>query len=308
MASILTVAARIRKNTEARVFLLEALAVFWSFTFAAFRPGQASWLDDPWVLLRAAIPAAAAMATLLLRDTQASADDAVQWASTLDVLLAYAAAFLTQPVVHLVWPWLALPRWAPTEGGIVGPLFLMFVRALFPPRARRSEDEAGTGPPASVAEIRWRVEEFAREIRVRNMVLCAAAAVLALVAVRFVLTGAGRTRASFGITLLGLAYAVWQFVAWGLPRKVPSGGSLEEYCAFYRTELTRQLVFHDRIGHSFYEALVPGAALLIFGTRIYHFVLVLVVLLIAELNHRTAVRLERQVNEAIFREVRAVRR
>jgi hypothetical protein len=93
------VASQIRKNTEARIFLLEALTVFWSFTFAAFRPGQASFLDDPWVLLRMAIPATAALLVLLLRNAYASPEDAAQFASILDVIIALAFAFLSQPVL-----------------------------------------------------------------------------------------------------------------------------------------------------------------------------------------------------------------
>jgi hypothetical protein len=303
----LTFAGRIRKSTQARVFLLEALAVSWSFTFAAFRPGQASWLDDPWVPLRIAIPTAAALAILLWRDATAWAEDPVQFASTLDVSMAYAAAFLTQPLLWKFGPALALAHWSPTEGGIVGPLFLMFVRALFPPPARRGAPEA-EGAPMTVAEIRSRVEEFAGEIRVRNMAVCAVVAPLAGVAVRFELTGGSQARASFGIILAGIAYLVYQFLRRGLPRKAPSAGSFEQYAEFYRAELGRQLVFHLRAADWFYESLVPGFGVLIFGTRIYHFILVLVVLLIAEGNHRAGQRLERELAGALWLDAKIGRR
>jgi hypothetical protein len=290
------VASQIRKNTEARIFLPEALAVFWCFTFAALRPGQASILDDPWVFLRMAVPALTALFVLLLRNAYASPEDPAQYASILDVLMAFGFAFLTQPVLSGFGPEWALPRWFPTQGGIVGIWFLLIVRALFQPRARRPEDAAGMGP-ASFLEIRWRAEEFGKEIRRRNMVVYVAAAALAVFALCFVLTGLPRERAGCALILAGVVGVVYQVRKRGLPGRLPTGASLDGYSDFYRGELERQVALLQRVSYGFYGALVPGFALFNLGTRIYNFVVILVVLLVAELTHRVKRRLRREVNE-----------
>jgi hypothetical protein len=46
-----------------------------------------------------------------------------------------------------------------------------------------------------------------------------------------------------------------------------------------------------------YTALIPGFALLILGTRIYNFIVILVILLIAELTHGAELRLRREIEE-----------
>ncbi|MGO9257162.1 MAG: hypothetical protein ACLQU1_12785 [Bryobacteraceae bacterium] len=293
----LVVASQIRKNTEARIFLLEALTVFWSFTFAAFRPGQASFLDDPWVLLRIAIPATTTLLVLLLRNAYASPEDPVQYASILDVIIALACAFLSQPALSRFAPELALPRWFPTQGGIVGPWFLLFVRALFPPRARRPQDGAGLGQPASILELRWKAEEFGREVRRRNLAVYLTVAALAVFALRFVFTGLPRERAGCGLILAGVVYVVYQIRKRGLPGRVPAAASLDGYSDSYRRELERQVALLQRVSYWFYGALVPGFGLLILGTRIYNFIVILVILLIAELTHRAKQRLQREIDE-----------
>jgi hypothetical protein len=248
----LAVASQIRKNTEARIFLLESLAVSWSFTFAALRPGQASILEDPWVLLRMAIPATAALFVLLLRNAYASPEDPAQFASSLDVVIAYALAFLTQPVLSRFRPEWALPHWFPTQGGIVGPSFLVFVRALFPPWARRPQDAPGVGQPASILEIRWQADEFGREIRRRNMAVYVAAAALAVLALRLVLTGLPRERAGSGLILAGAVYVVYQIRERGLPGTVPAAASLDGYHDFYRRELISQVGLLQRLLYGLY--------------------------------------------------------
>jgi hypothetical protein len=291
------VASQIRKNTEARIFLLEALTVFWSFTFAAFRPGQASFLDDPWVLLRMAIPATAALLVLLLRNAYASPEDAAQFASILDVIIALAFAFLSQPVLSGFSPELALPRWFPTQGGIVGPWFLLIVRALFPPRARRPQEATDMGQPASIPEIRWRAEEFGKDVRRWNMAVSVAAAALAAFALRFALTGLPRARAGSGLILAGVVYVVYQIRKRGLPGTVPTGTRLDGYSDYYRGELERQVALLQRVSYWLYGASAPGFALLILGTRIYNFIVILVILLIAELTHRAKQKLQREIDE-----------
>jgi hypothetical protein len=58
----------IRSNTDKRIFLLQVLVVSYSFTAAAFRSDTPSIANDPGALARLAIPVAAAMFMLLLRD------------------------------------------------------------------------------------------------------------------------------------------------------------------------------------------------------------------------------------------------
>jgi hypothetical protein len=146
-------------------------------------------------------------------------------------------------------------------------------------------------------EIRSKAEEFGREIRRRNMALYVATAALAVFALRLALTGLPRERAGSGLILAGAMYLVYQICERGLAGTVPAAASLDGYGDFYRRELISQVGLLQRVSYALYGALVPGFALLILGTRIYNFIVILLILLIAELTHGAERRLQREIEE-----------
>ena len=124
--------SQIRRNTDAMVFLLTACGI--GFSFAA---GSNDLPEDVngWTLLRVAIPAVAALLVLLVRNGYAEAETRRQRAITLDVAAAMGVAWMTQAVLIFVSRSdLALPDWLPTAGAAFGWLFVIVLRALFPPQ------------------------------------------------------------------------------------------------------------------------------------------------------------------------------
>ncbi len=245
-----------------------------------------------------AVPSLAALLVLVLRNAGASEEDSAQLAPMVDVVLAYALAFLTQPLLSRFVPALALPHWYTTEGGIVGPWFLVLVRALCPPPGRRRPQDAPSPAQAiSAPEIGWLAEELRRQMRLVKWAAWLGAAALAGFGLRVGLTGSPRERAGCAWILAGSAYLALQFLRSGSPETVPAGASLQAHREAYRRALVRQHVLLQRIRLWFYAAPVPGLVLTIAGTRVYHFVAVLVVLLIAELVHRAGQNLEHEIGE-----------
>ena len=115
-----------------RILLLEAAILIYSFTAAAFHSDRPSVADDPWGLLRLAIPVAAGLLGLLLRDVYTERPRAPH-STVIDVMVAFGFALATQAALSIFKPDLALPRWAPTQGCLLGLSLLAASRALFPP-------------------------------------------------------------------------------------------------------------------------------------------------------------------------------
>jgi hypothetical protein len=167
-----------------RILLLEAAILIYSFTAAAFHSDRPSVADDPWGLLRLAIPVAAGLLGLLLRDVYTERPRAPH-STVIDVMVAFGFALATQAALSIFKPDLALPRWAPTQGGLLGMILLAASRALFPP--------GQTGSPVSFPKgTKW--------------VYLAAAAAIALFAIHPLFTGVPRVRAASAILIAGSLY------------------------------------------------------------------------------------------------------
>ena len=114
-----------------RIRLLETAVVVYSLAGAAFRTDRPSIFADPEGLLRLAIPAAAAMIVLWLRDRTADPASRPPHAAAVDVIAVFLAELASQILLSLAGPGLTLPRWAPTQGGFVGGVGLLTLcRAL----------------------------------------------------------------------------------------------------------------------------------------------------------------------------------
>lgn len=120
------VASRIRRTTDAVVFLMQALTLFTSFVLAAV------WLDrpllfEPWSFARIGIPAAVVLAVLALADAYADPKKRTPLRPMLAPVLGMALAFL-RPA--LPWP---VMIW----GGMAGTVLVATLRLLFPPLVDR---------------------------------------------------------------------------------------------------------------------------------------------------------------------------
>jgi len=140
----LTVAPRvilsqIRRNTDVRVFLATSCAICYSFAAGS---ADSSLRDfplhaDALTLLRVAIPTVAALLVLLMRNGYADSEARRLRAITLDVAVAMGVAAFTQfALVAALRSDLMLTRWCPSEGTVMGWLFTILLRAIFPPEMR----------------------------------------------------------------------------------------------------------------------------------------------------------------------------
>jgi hypothetical protein len=134
-ASALIVAPRvilshIRRNTDARVFLLTGFAICYSFAAGAPR-------NESWTLERLAIPTIAALLVLLFRNGYADSDGRRLRAITFDIAVAMGAAGITQLALLAALRFdLMLLEWCPSQGSALGWLFVILLRAIFPPEMR----------------------------------------------------------------------------------------------------------------------------------------------------------------------------
>ena len=284
----LVIASHIRRNTDIRIFLLTAYATVYSFTAAGFRSERLSLYDDPWALLRIAIPSIAALFALLLRNAWAGREGRTQLASTVDIGIAMTFAYLSQVTLSIVKPELALPRWCPSQGAFVGWLFLSMVRAMFPPQAACSREPHR---PVTQEDMRWKAEEFATDINLQNRRACMIAAVLlaAFTAV-FVLASVTRVRIGAALMVAGILYMLWQLRTTGSPAAV-------EYGDRYRAELRRRHDFLCRARFWYLCSVIPGCGLLMMNAGIYPCYVFMYIFLIGELIHRAALSIQRDLEE-----------
>jgi hypothetical protein len=275
---------------EPRVFVLVALAVIYSFTAAAFDSDWPSISSDPRGLARLALPAATVLIVFLLRDAYADPLNRRPAAAAVDAISAYGLVFFLQMILSALRPELALPRWAPTQGGLVGFWIVVACRSLFQPRADRLQ-RAG---PLSAEEILWKSAELGTKGAHRTggyLAFCALLSVLALWAVP---TGGPIARAGWCLILTGNLVLIYLILK---QHFTPSGGLRGGFDAAYRRDLRRQHAVLQGAGYWYYGALLPGVLLLLKGSFVYLYWLPLVVLIAAELNHRASEKLLENLKE-----------
>lgn len=142
--NMLTVAPRvivsqIRRNTDIRVFLATSCAICYSFAAGS---ADSSLRDfplhaDALTWLRLAIPTVVALLVLLVRNGYADSETRRLRAITLDVAVAMGVAAFTQFALAAFRSHLMLVLWCPSEGAVLGWLFAILLRAIFPPEMRR---------------------------------------------------------------------------------------------------------------------------------------------------------------------------
>jgi hypothetical protein len=290
------VVARIRNHTNIRIFLLQAYVVFYAFAAAASRSDwPSSFLDDPWAFLRMAIPAGAVLIVLLLRNAWSDPEQTTPLPVTLDVTAALGLAILSQRLLAVPDPSLALPRWRATQGSAVGWFFLMGLRAGFPPHAK-IPGHVESVAPMRPEKVQWKAGEFEREFRLCNRIgYPVAAAVIALFAFTSVRTNALAARIGAGLVIVGTLCIVMQVLRTGSPEASPQGAAFNAYCQRYRRELESRRVLLRQVRFWYIGSAIPGIVLLLLGSRFYEYFVLMPLLLLAELTHRAIQRIEREI-------------
>ena len=126
--------SQIRRNTDAWIFLLTTCGICYSVAAGVV---DLSLESDPNALLRLAIPAVPAVLILLIRNGFASLEDRRRRAITLDITIAMGVAALTQLILLAAFRSdLMLARWCPSGGTVLAWLFVILLRAIFPPGAK----------------------------------------------------------------------------------------------------------------------------------------------------------------------------
>lgn len=138
----LVILSRMRRTTEPRVFLLEALVLYLSFLSAAW---YFDWrfLKNEWALFRLAIPVAVALVAVTLVDAYANPEKRSPLKAIDAVANAIVVAWVSQLVLGAGNPDWALPRWTRMGGGCMGLLLISSLRMLFPPLADRPQSANG---------------------------------------------------------------------------------------------------------------------------------------------------------------------
>jgi hypothetical protein len=125
--------SQIRRNTDSLVFLLTACAI--AYSFIAGSAGLAPDSVNPF--LRLAIPTVPALLSLLICNGFAPLEARRQHAITFDVVVAMAAASITQIILLATFQNnLMLRGWWPSEGTALSWFSIIMLRAIFPPGAK----------------------------------------------------------------------------------------------------------------------------------------------------------------------------
>lgn len=267
-----------RDRIEPRVLLLEAAVVIYSFTAAAFRSDWPSIVDDTAGLVRLAIPVIAALGGLVLRDAFTDRANRPPHATAVDVMAAYGLAALAEAATFILKPELALPRWAPTQGGFIGMVLLALTRALLVSPAQGES-------PLSAQEAVWRADQLRRKIAHIRRAYFGACVVFGSIALYGLLSGGLKARIASAWILAGTTYLVGRMTT----REARFDGS-------YREELAGYQAFVRRASYWYYGSLLPGITLVLVGYPVYPYWLPLMVLIAAELNHREAENLRRELD------------
>jgi len=126
--------SQIRRNTGLWSFLLTTCGVSYGVAAGVF---HLSLEGHPGALLRVAIPVIPAVLILLIRNGYAALEDRRRRAITLDVTVAMGAAALTQLILFAAARSdLMLLRWWPSGDTALAWLFIIVLRAIFPPEAK----------------------------------------------------------------------------------------------------------------------------------------------------------------------------
>lgn len=251
----------------------------YSFTAGAFG-AKLDLLRSAADLPRLLIPVTVVVAVFLLRNRRRHSGEVDYRSSFVDIILAGAATIFSQLALSHFVPEFAMPQWAPTQGGMVGWMFLAVVGTLF----QSGQQDLGLSAwELSTDEIRWKSDELASEIRIGHLTGSIVGLIsLAACGVGFAQTEDIQTQAGFSAILLFIMFLLGELIlqnVWDDPG---------EWRAFHAAKLQRHGLFLRRVWFGLVGLVVPGCALILVGSTVYPFVVIIYLLLFAEFVLRKA--------------------
>lgn len=152
----MVILSAVRRTTDPQLLLMEALLLYVSF-LSALRYMNRAMLNDQWGLLRPAIPAAIAVAILLLYDVWAPPEKHAPFRTGLRVVVALAGACLCQIA--------AVPREVAVFGAGIAALLVSTVRMLFLPGAGLQQRTVGPDQALQKILAPAQISKNARRLR-----------------------------------------------------------------------------------------------------------------------------------------------
>jgi len=262
------IASQMRRSTDPRLVICEALALYLAFLTAPAHPGARSLIFDPAMLAPALIPVAASLVALRFIDTYSLTGARTRTVIMAQVALAVAITCAAEQILWIEERAMALPRGALLQGGILACFLLWMLRMAMPADKSRLQ-MAGPGHTEQTPDedIQQQAKKFRERIRDRNRTEYAGAAlVIAYFGIRLFETGQLAARIGFALIIAGSIYAMYHLRTKESPGAPPAEGTYEKYAAYHRRELVRQRDLLHSIWRWYLGPFLPGGVVLIAGS------------------------------------------
>jgi hypothetical protein len=309
------IVSQIRRTTDRRLVIFEALALYLAFLTVPARPGGRSLIFEPAMLMPLLIPVVVALMALRFIDVYTRSESRTQKGFALQSVMAVALAYGAEELVRVAHAALTLPRGALLEGSALAAFLVWMLRWAMcsqEHRMRPSTLHSAGGDATMLLDIQRQVKEFGDRIRNRNrMEYGAALLVIAFFTYSFAKTTHPIARVGFALIIAGTLYAIYVLRTKGSPRVPPAEGTIAAYLAFHRSELGRQRDLLHRIWLWYSGPFIPGFVVLFTGALLSNdvrnrgvfpllsssVVCALIFFAIWKVNQRAERRLQQQIDD-----------
>lgn len=251
-----------------RSLVLQALVLSYSLTAGAFYSNPPSITNEPKGLARLGIAVSAGLLGVIVRNRRARWNERSGNSLAVDLLVIYGLVIMSQLLLKVFSPEIALPRWAPTQGGFVGFMLLAAARALFAAPATAVD---------ALSELDDGIIEALIDRRNRYRTVYGVVALLALaIGLWGLFMGALRVQIASALIIIGSAYLLQRtFSSLAITATTSTEQQLLACIAILRGAKAW-----------YYLALLPASIVALFGSRVYLYWVPLVILMFAEANQR----------------------
>lgn len=270
------VASQIRRTTDPRIVIFEALALYISFVTAPapphgrpliFEPGLQPSLHFAAGPLLIAVPVVIALVVLRFVDAYSRPEKRTQRVSALELLLAVAIAYAAEELLRMSHPALALPRGVLLQGGVLAAFLIWVLRRTIASRgeAARPATPRSSGRALGPQDFQRGIERLQAVVRNRKRVGSATSLFLIVAfAVIYVFNTSEVARIGAVLVVIGAAYIGLQILIVSIRTGRLDTREIEpaRYESVYRAALVRQRDYHR--GGWFWTRLVlfaPGGLL-----------------------------------------------
>jgi hypothetical protein len=136
------VASQIRRTTDPRIVVFEALALYVSFLTGPPQAHGKSLIFNPAAIVPCLIPVVVAVVALRFVDAYARPEKRTGTGAAMESLLAVATAYGAEELLRIAHPELALPRGALLQGGVIAAFLVWMLRATMLPSGEAAKPAA----------------------------------------------------------------------------------------------------------------------------------------------------------------------